>query len=223
MGRAYRIKRYDHVSQSRQANLREQRLVPINDGYADNSISNIKVEFYIPQEGDWLIEFFDATNQFYLMKVKKYIFLPHKLLYAKHFCKISYSFLVDLQDTSPLFKKEILDKDHLVALSDESVFSLLPIYEKKIKIHEKRARNRTFKEKNIRRKKLVNAPQYSRSVHFTSSKNGPVIVKDGRSNVDDIDKQAILIFKSRFPYKVASPKHLNAIKKEILNKQNKKL
>lgn len=115
MGKAYRIKRYDHVTPAKRRRLLEEDLVPILDQPAENA-PDVR---HLLSEGDWLVEYRDKTKPIYIYKVKTYRYKPHLHLYVKHYAESN--------NVYQLGSEYFSDNTHLL-LSEAKHLESLPEY-----------------------------------------------------------------------------------------------
>jgi hypothetical protein len=127
MGKAYRIKRFDHVTTAKRRRLLEEGLVPVLDESPADA-PGFKDYF---REGDWLVEYRYSNKALYIYKVKAYHHKPHLDLYIKHFIeadiiyKLGSTYLSD--DTHILLARA----NHLEALPPH-VFDMFNRYQDKV-------------------------------------------------------------------------------------------
>ena len=202
---AYRIKKYHHVSNARQARLRHENLVPLFDLLPNQSLLDDDVDTILSSEeamasqlddvrtaeaqinairsirdGDWLIEYNGKEQPMYLMRFNRYEHRQHKHLYVKHFATITHVFSVEssvIQDSSlPILN----NADHLMMLPF-SVSMILKKYEAVILAQEEKdsTANKTphKKHQSLKRRKARRVPLF---------RNGPITIKTGASSTVDV-------------------------------------
>lgn len=115
MSRAYRIKRYDHVTAAKRRRLLEEDLVPLSDEPLENTPD---IQNYL-KEGDWLVDYESFGKSFYVFRFKLYRYEPRLHLYVKHFA--------ETDSVLRIHGSVLSDNSHL-ALSSAKHLELLPNY-----------------------------------------------------------------------------------------------
>lgn len=112
MPKAYRVKRYDHVTPAKRRRLLEEKLVPLLD---ESSNSTVDIQSFL-SKGDWLIEYVDYDNPLYLYKVKTYQFKPRLHLYIDHFAEVEHLYRLEGSALSDSTHILLTRTDHLEQL-----------------------------------------------------------------------------------------------------------
>lgn len=115
MPRAFRVKRYDHVTPAKRRRLLEESLIPILD---ETTNELLDIQNYL-QNGDWLIEYNESNEPFYLYRVKSYQHEPHLHLYVKHYIKADFIYKLESTQLSDTQHSLLASADHLDALPVE--------------------------------------------------------------------------------------------------------
>lgn len=138
MAKAYRIKRYDHVTPAKRRRLLEEKLVPLLDESAENAPT---IQTYL-NEGDWLIEYAEYGKQFYIYKVKAYHYKPRLHLYIKHFAEAEHIYRLE--------SSYLADDTHILLASTDHL-ELLPtrIYDFLSNYHDRAVNDPTEKIKQL--------------------------------------------------------------------------
>lgn len=197
MSEAYRVKKFHHVTNTKQKRLRSENLIPILDQFPEQPLLDSETDVLMSspaamklkitdfdrledqlevimniQNGDWLIEYPESGTEASLMKVISYRHLPHKHLYIKHFAEISHTFSVQKTHLPSWFSDNIDQYDHLKTLP-LSVAGMLEKYEALI---EQAERNRIARlnEQAKKEDKQKSKPRKKKIVRKFAKQSGPI-------------------------------------------------
>lgn len=156
MPKAFRVKRYDHVTPAKRMRLLEESLVPILDEPTQDSLD---IQNYL-QKGDWLIEYNESSELFYLYRVKSYRHEPRLHLYIKHFIKADFIYELESAQLSDDSRTLLTSANHLEVLPVQ-LFDMADSYNDRINTDlDERFKQLIFKLK-LRRNIL---PAFGRNV-----------------------------------------------------------